>query len=426
MRMKNLKKNSHIFLLLFIASTVVKAQLPNSSVDEQYESIGLNTITTTVPFLLISPDSRAGGLGDVGVATSTDANSNHWNTAKLGFAEEEMGLSFSYIPWLRQLVPDINMAYVGGYYKISDKGALGASLRYFSLGEITFTNDVGDALGSANPNELAIDLGYGQQLSDNFSGGFALRYIYSNLTANNPVGGNPSKAGVAVAVDINALYKKEFELSNYNSSFSFGLNFQNIGNKISYSETAEKDFIPINMKIGAGLNIEFDEYNEMGIYVDVNKLMVPTQPVYLKTVSGQDSTDANNERIIAAGKDPNVPVATGVFQSFYDAPGGATEEWREYNWSIGLEYWYAKQFAIRTGFFYEHPFKGDRQYFTLGAGLKYNIFNLDFSYLVPTTQTNPLQNTLRFSLSFDFEAIKNNAKQTKKTNTHELSSRIWI
>ena len=386
----------------------------NSSIGQTEEEIKkgqfLNTITTAVPFLMIGPDSRAGAMGDVGAATKPDANSAYWNTAKTAFIEQEQALTISYIPWLRNLVSDIYMAQVGYTWKPNERLSVSHGLRYFSLGEITFRGIDANLLQKVNPNELAIDLcGVGYKLNDFFSGGFSTRYIYSNLTSGASVNGSDSKAGNAIAVDINGFYKKPVKVGDNSADFMFGFNIQNIGNKVSYSESAERDFIPMNLKLGTGINIEIDEFNEFGLYVDINKLLVPTPPVY-KTEGGGFAKDANDNYIIESGKDPNVSTMQGLVQSFYDAPGGMNEEFNEINWSLGAEYWYDQQFALRMGYFYENPNKGNRNHMTLGLGLKYQIFNLDFSYLVPFTQRNPLENTLRITMSFDFADIKSLAE----------------
>ncbi len=361
----------------------------------------INTITTAVPFLMISPDARAGGMGDAGAASSTDVNSIHWNPAKLVFADKKIGVGISYTPWLRKLVPDINLAYVSWYYKPKENAAYGGSLRYFSLGNIDFTTETGEPNGSFRPNEFALDFAYARKLGEDFSGGIALRYIYSNLTGGVTVGNNASKAGQAVAADISALYKKEITLSGKEADFSAGIAITNIGSKVSYTETGTKDFIPINLRIGPSLKLKLNEFNDIAFLVDFNKLLVPTPPVY------SDELDAGtNEYLILAGKDPNVGVAKGIFQSFSDAPGGGKEELREVNIAGGIEYWYDKQFAFRLGYFNEHKTKGNRKYFTMGIGLRYNVFGLDFAYLIPTEQRNPLENTLRFTLTFNFDSAK--------------------
>lgn len=402
-------KNSILFAIAFIVGTGIKAQISQ-------DALQLNTITTAVPFLLITPDSRSGGMGDAGCASLNDINAVHWNASKLGFADKKMGIGISYTPWLRALVPDINLAYITGFYKTKKSGTIGASLRYFSLGDITFTDQNGQTTGQFRPNEFAIDVAYGKKLADNFSVGGAVRYINSNLTGNALVESSQTHAGRSVAVDLSALYKKEkIKLADKKAIAAVGINISNIGAKMSYSDRGEKnssDFIPINLRLGGSLNVNLDDYNSISILADINKLLVPTPPQYKYKVdtngatTGEIDTDADGNPIIEAGKDPNRGVAEGMFGSFSDAPGGGKEELHEINYSIGMEYWYNHLFAIRAGYFYEHPTKGNRQFFTIGAGVKYNVFGLDFAYLIPTQQRNPLENTLRFTLTFDFDAFK--------------------
>ncbi len=361
----------------------------------------INTVTTAVPFLTIAPDSRSGGMGDVGVALSTDANSMHWNPAKYAFAPNDMGLSISYTPWLRKLIPDINLAYLSGYKRIDKQQVIGLSLLYFSLGDITFTDVVGNTTQQFNPNEFSVDAAYARSFSDRLSGSLAFRFIYSNLTGGYYVGGIESHPGMAYAADVSMYYRNnELRLKDYDATWAFGVNISNIGSKISYTQNSDKDFIPINLRLGTAYTIDFDQYNSLTAAVDVNKLLVPSPPLYYA-----DSVDANNDPVIQAGYDPNVSVAVGMFHSFYDAPGGFAEELREITYAAGLEYWYAKQFAIRGGFFYEDGTKGNRKFFTVGIGLRLNVFGLDFAYLVPIYQNNPLANTLRFSLLFDFAGL---------------------
>jgi len=361
----------------------------------------INTVTTAVPFLTIAPDSRSGGMGDVGVALSADANSMHWNPAKYAFVTNDMGLSVSYTPWLRKLIPDINLAYLAGYKRIDKNQVIGLSLLYFSLGDITFTDIVGNTTQQFNPNEFSVDAAYARSFSDKLSGSIAFRFIYSNLTGGYYVGGIESHPGLAYASDVSVFYRNnELRLRDYDATFSFGANISNIGSKISYTTNSDKDFIPINLRLGAAYTIDFDDYNSLTAAFDVNKLLVPSPPLYYK-----DSVDATNDPVIQAGYDPNVSVAVGMFHSFYDAPGGLPEELREITYSVGMEYWYAKQFAIRSGFFYEDGTKGNRKFFTVGIGLRMNVFGLDFAYLVPIYQNNPLANTLRFSLLFDFAGL---------------------
>ena len=368
--------------------------------DPSYDELtgGLNTITTAVPFLLISPDSKAGAMGDVGVATNPDANSIHWNPAKLAFVDDDMGFAVSYVPWLRALVPDINLSYLAGYRKINKNEAIGLELRYFSLGDITFTDVSGNTIGQYKPSEFALGTSYSRKLSDNFSLAISGRYIYSNLTGGQAAGGIPTVAGQSIAADIAGYYTNPIRIGGKDIDLAIGGNISNIGSKISYTETAVQDFIPINLRLGTAIGTEFDDYNKMSFAFDINKLLVPTPPVY------------NNEGEITIGHDPNVSVVSGIFQSFGDAPGGFGEEMREINYSIGTEYWYANQFAIRAGYFFEHDTKGGRKFFTFGSGVKYNVFALDFSYLINASRSingnNPLANTMRFTLVFDFGAME--------------------
>ena len=390
----------------------------------------LNTITTAVPFLMISPDSRAGGMGDAGVATSPDANSIHWNPAKLAFVENESAFSISFSPWLRNIVPDMSLAYLSGYKRSANKrSAVGGSLRYFNLGNITFTDQNGQTIREFQPTEFAIDVAYGQQFSDKFSGGIALRYINSNLTGGISVQGADSKPGQSIAGDVSFFYQnKDIVLGGRDATFAFGGNFSNIGAKIAYTETTEQDFIPINMRIGPALTYEFDKFNKITIALDANKLLVPTPPVFQLDENDQPVIDPNTgDFVIANGVDPDVGIASGIFGSFSDAPGAVTfddngnaiiesgsvfrEELREINIGSGFEYWYADQFAFRAGYFWEHFTKGNRKYVTIGAGLKYNILGIDFSYLIANTQRSPLANTLRFTIAFDFNKNQGNKEK---------------
>jgi hypothetical protein len=388
----------------------------SSNLTTQELSGRVNTITTAVPFLMIAPDSKQGGMGEVGAATPADGNSIHWNVAKMAFAEKKGGAAISVTPWLKQLVPDIYLYYVAGYGKISKTQAIGASLRYFSLGNITFTDIVGNTTGQFRPNEFALDLAYSQKLSKTFSAGLAARYIRSNLTGNYTLSnGQATKPGTSVAVDVGLYYQSQkLKINDKKATASLGLVVSNIGQKVSYS--VKKDFIPMNLRLGGGLKTQIDDYNTFGVYGDINKLLVPTQPVYLQKVAGGDSlNNSTGEKYIVAGKNPDVPVAKGLFQSFNDAPGGGKEELKEINWSVGFEYWYAKTLAIRAGYFNEAKTKGNRKYFTAGIGLRYNVFGLDMAYLIPITQRNPLQNTLRFTLTFDFDAFKDQNKDASAT-----------
>lgn len=390
-----------IFLMLFSAVTYAQYNT------EKYIGKQTNTITTAVPFLTIAPDARSGAIGDAGVATTADANSMAYNPAKYAFIDSKVGFAASYSPWLRALVSDINLAYVAGYYRLNDKSTVAASLRFFSLGDITFTDDAGNVIGNFRPNEFAIDGTYSRKFSDTWSGAVAARFIYSDLTQGQVVQGQQTKAGTSIAADIAAYHQRELNWRSVDEAeFAFGIAIQNIGQKISYTDaTTQKDFIPTNLKFGPRLTIDLDDYNRLSFSLDINKLLVPTPPVYATDSLGNNIVDENGNKVIAAGMDPDVSVVTGMIQSWYDAPGGFSEEMREFYFSVGAEYWYNKVFAVRAGFFYEDKYKGNRQYFTLGAGLKYNVFGLDFSYLIPLSQQNPMENTLRFTLVFDFDAF---------------------
>lgn len=381
---------------------VVRAQTSYGDLDE------FNTITTAVPFLTISPDARAGAMGDVGVSTLPDGASNHWNPAKFAFIGEGNGLSLSYTPWMSRLVPDISLAYISYYQSIGKRQTIATSLRYFSLGNITFRDDQGNYIGQFNPNEFAFDVSYALQLSDNLSAGVALRYIYSNLTGGQFVQGFQTRPGMSAAADLSVFYlSDQFKAGDMKAKWSWGMNISNIGAKISYTESGNRDFLPANMRVGAGGFFEIDKYNKFNVHLELNKLLVPTPPQYEKDSTGQIVFNPDGTAKIAAGKDPNVPIIQGVFQSFSDAPGGAKEELQEIAISLGGEYWYNDQFAVRAGYFHEHESKGNRKYFTMGAGFKMNVFALDVAYLIPATKTvkSPLENTLRFTMTFDLQNL---------------------
>jgi hypothetical protein len=401
-----------IFLLVMSISLNQGFSQPKGLQISSVNGNKLNTITTAVPFLMVAPDSRSGAMGDAGVSSAPDANSMHWNPAKFAFIDKEMGFSVSYSPWLKALVNDINLAYITGYKKLNDESAFAASLLYFSLGDITFTNEIGIETGNYRPNEFAIDAAYSRKFSKNLSMAVTGRYIYSNLTQGQFVGGMETHAGKSVATDISMYYQKKLKFKNKVSGmWALGANISNIGSKISYTTSTERDFIPTNLRIGPSITLDLDDYNRISFMVDFNKLLVPTPPEYLMNDStGLPEHDLNGNLIISRGKDPNVGIVKGMMQSFYDAPDGNSEEMREVNYSVGVEYWYDKQFAIRGGYFHENKYKGNRKFFTLGAGLKYNVFGLDFAYLIPVEQRNPLENTIRFSLLFDMDAFSDQNK----------------
>jgi hypothetical protein len=355
----------------------------------------MNTITTAVPFLRISPDARSGAMGDVGLALSPDANAQYWNASKLTFADKKYGISATYTPWLKDLVPDIFLAYAAGYAKFgeNDNQAIGVSLRYFSLGDINFTDNLGAPIGSGKPREFSWDLSYSRKLSENLSVGLSGRFIHSAMASGYSDPGGNYRPGNAAAADLSLFYTKDQEREDgLKNNFSFGAALTNVGTKISYNST-RKDFIPINLGLGAAYTYEVDEYNKFTVALDINKLLVPTPQ---KNDSGSYYY-------------PDKTVVSGMLGSFGDAPGGFSEELKELQISLGAEYWYQNQFAIRAGYFYEDKTKGDRKYFTCGLGVKYNVFNLNFAYLIPSgsgVSRNPLSNTLRFSLLFDFDTWK--------------------
>ncbi|PSR54388.1 hypothetical protein AHMF7605_13145 [Adhaeribacter arboris] len=336
---------------------------------------GSNVVTTAVPVLTIAPDARAAGMGDAGVATSPDNNASFWNPAKLGFVTTDFSASASYSPWLRNIINDMSISYLSGVKKVSERSAFSASLMYFDLGDIQFTDEQGNPVQQFNPKEYFVSFGYGQQLSENLSLGIGARFIHSNLSA----GINDSKPGNSVAADIGIYYNKDLTIGARNYNLALGGNISNIGAKINYVNADRKDFLPTNLKLGTAFTMELDPYNTLTLAVDANKLLVPS---------------------LGANTGQSVPSA--IFSSFSDAPGGASEELQEVILNTGLEYWYNQLFAARLGYFYESPNKGDRHYLSLGAGIRYQKFGIDFAYLVPNgDRSNPLASTLRFTLHFN-------------------------
>lgn len=350
-----------------------------------------NPITTAVPFLLITPDARSGAMGDVGVAITPDLNSTHWNPAKLAFLKDQSGIGFSYSPWLQKLVPDINLAYLNGFYRLDSRNVIGGSLRYFSLGEIQLVDVNQTQLGTYSPSELAIDGTFARSFGDNFSLGTALRFVSSNLSSGQFFDTQQTKAGTSVSADVSAYYRKDQPFLGKNATLAFGLDISNIGTKMSYADGGQKYFIPTNLRLGGASTFHLDDLSDFTFALDFNKLLVPTSPEY------------NSAGVIVRGKDPNRTVPAGIFGSFSDAPGGVSEELQEVSISTGVEYWYNQQFALRAGYFYENPNKGNRKYLSLGLGLKYSVIDFDFAYLLANQQQSPLANTLRFSLKFNFK-----------------------
>jgi hypothetical protein len=351
----------------------------------------LNVVTTAVPFLRISPDARTGGMGDLAMATAPDANSGFFNLAKIPFNESKGGIGVTYTPWLKDLgLNDVYLASLAGYYKFDELQAINGSVRYFSLGNIQFTDNLGNDLNTFRPREFGIDVGYSRKLSAKASIGVGLKYIYSNLAGGAATNGSNYKAGTAVAGDLGFYYDAKAEAG---SGWAFGVAMTNLGSKIAYTDNADqKDFIPANLGLGTTYTKVIDEQNKITFGLDLNKLLVPTPPAE----GDQAALDAYRKK----------SVVGSWFSSFNDAPDGFSEELKEFQVSIGGEYWYNNQFAFRAGYFYEDKTKGNRKYFTLGVGIKYNIFGLNFSYLLPSgsgVNRNPLSNTLRFSLLFDLD-----------------------
>ena len=381
------------------------------------QRVAPNVITTAVPFVSIAPDARGGSLGDCGVASDPDVYSMHYNAAKYVYLEDKFTVGLGYSPWLRNLVNDMNLAYLAGAYKINDRSAVAGTLRYFSCGEIEFRDQNNYLIKEAHPNEWAIDATYSRMLGDYLSGAVAGRFIYSDLTQNSV---DNSRPGISVAADVSVFYKRPVEwFSNMDADFSWGASINNIGSKISYNNSTDRrDFIPTTLRAGANLKLELDEYNSLAFMVDFSKLMVPTPPVIARDPeSGQPLVNDDGSYQIAYGYDNNVSVVQGMIQSFYDAPGCGYnsytgemvdygkfyEELCEINIGAGVEYWYNDIFAVRGGYFNETALKGNRKYVTLGAALKYNVFGLDVSYLIPVNTvagSNPLENTLRFNLTY--------------------------
>jgi hypothetical protein len=397
--------------LLIVLPFISKAQT-NQDVNN---ALQMNSITTTMPFLNINPDTRSGGMGDAGTALSPTCFSSFWNTAGIVFSEKNNEVGIAFIPWLRQLnLTDMNLSYVSGYKRIGERQAFTAGLRYFSLGSITFTNERGDKLRDDKPSEFELVGGYAFKLSDKFSIGLNGKYAYSNLTGGQIVAGAQTKAGVAGGADISFMYSNnELNVGGKKSSYNFGLTINNIANKVSYSPNGQGDFVPINLKLGNVFTSNIDQFNSFSFSLDLQKLLVPTPPIYNGTRTQ-----------LLAGKDNNVGVVAGMLQSFYDAPGQVAmngkdtlknsdgsvqvvkgsvfkEEMREINIGTGVEYDYNKTFAVRAGYFHESATKGNRQFFTFGVGLKYQMLQIDLSYIATIQRNNPLANTIRYSLRFN-------------------------
>jgi len=413
-------------LLILIGLSAFAQPTSGSGVTD--DQLQLNTITTAVPFMSITPDSRAGGMGDAGTALSADANSLYWNTSALSFAKEKSEIAISYTPWLRQLTNDIHLSYLSGYYKVNERHSVGGALRYFSLGEITFTDETGNVIRDDKPSEFEITAGYAFRTSQRTSVGLNGKFAYSNLTGGLTVAGVNTKPGIAGAADISfTFFNDDAKIGGLRGTYTFATTINNIGNKIKYSDVGANspgDFLPMNLKFGNSFNARFDKFNTLTLSLDIQKLLVPTPAIY------------DDNGVIMSGKTNDVGVIGGMVQSFYDAPGTLVlddngdpvqnadgsyeivknskflEELSEINIGSGLEYWYNNILAVRAGYFYENKNKGARQYFNLGVGFKYNRFGIDVSYLAALKRNNPLANTLRFTLRITLGAMGGSAPST--------------
>lgn len=358
------------------------------------------TILTAMPFLRIAPDARGGAMGEAGIVADPSASSMHYNPSNLAFAEEKSAVSLNFTPWLRNLgLDDLYLTYLAGYTKLDQYQTLGFNIRYFSLGSIFFTDNTGGSTGEGRPREFEIGAAYARKLGDNFSAAVSGKFLMSSLAPGQITGGVIINNATSFATDVSLTYRKKTKISNYNGYWALGMNISNLGAKVTYTDNNDKDFIPTNLGIGGLLRIDFDDYNSLSFCLDINKLLVPS-PWSIEN----PAWDANDNDI-ADWREKT--LFEGVFGSFGDAQAGFSEELKEFYYSIGTEYLYNKQFAVRAGYYYEHPLKGARKFFTIGAGIKYNVFEFNLSYLAPSSiQRNPLDNTLRFGLNFNFEGFK--------------------
>ena len=391
-----LKSSAALFVLLSFISFIAAGQSLSTGQEVRY-----NPISTAVPFLTITPDSRHGAMGDVGAATSPDANSQYLNASKFAFAVDKWGFALSYTPWLRQLVNDINLAYLCGFYQLDPVQAFGASLRYFSMGSIALTGQDMTKIGSVNPSEFALDFSYSRKLSDNFSGGVTLRFIRSDLSAGfggTVAGAETYTAGNAFATDVSFFYRKKVGGDESNNTIAAGINFSNIGSKISYNQGSSKEFLPASIRLGTTYTAQLADSSSFSFSLDLNKLLVPT-PANSVTYGTDGSV------VVLPDNNSSKSVISSIFGSFTDAPGGMKEELQEFTVSLGAEYWYRRQFAVRGGYFNEAQNKGNRKYFTAGVGVKMNIAAIDASYIIPVERNNPLANTIRFTLLFNVDSF---------------------
>ena len=381
---------SSIFTATLSISIAVGQTTPTTPQDAVGQNSDRRVITTAVPFLTITPDARSGAMGDAGVATKPDANATYWNAAKLAFIENEVGFSLSYTPWLGKIINDMSITYLSGYYKFTKEQAVAVSMKYFDLGEIFFRDNDGNSTGDFNPREVAFDATYSRMLSQKLGVGITARYIHSNLTGNftssNPSTGADARPGNSVAADVAVYYNKDLLISSNNSNIALGAVISNIGSKLTYSDENNRDFIPTNLRLGSAFTTNLDPYNKITFALDFNKLLVPSPQ--------------------SDGSEKDKSLLNGMFSSFGDAEDGVSEELKEVTISGGAEYWYNDTFAARVGYFYESEDKGNRKYLTMGLGFRYQVFGIDFAYLVPKQQEHPLAETLRFTLLFSFDKNK--------------------
>lgn len=386
-------------LILMVSPSVVFAQ-------DDIKNNDFNPVNTGVTTLGITPDARGSAMGNLGAATDPDIDSQYWNPSKYAFAYSNGGIGISYTPWLRKLVNDIFLANLSGYWKLGsgDNQAISASFRYFSLGEVTMGDDTGVTIQTINPYELAFDIGYSRKLSEKFSMGVALRYILSDLSYNDAYSGEQTNAASAFAADISGYYVTYPMVGRNECQFAWGFNISNIGSKVSYNNGADNAFLPTNLRLGASFMFPLADYHTMAFGLDLNKLLVPTKP--RQSDYDMDTPEGQSEYEEALDNWNNMSPITGIFKSFSDAPGGFSEELKEINFSIGAEYAYNQQFFARMGYYYENASKGGRSYFGFGAGFSLNVVRLDASYMLATAQSSPLDQTLRFTLSFDMDGLK--------------------
>ncbi len=399
-------KRVSIAMLACMASIVTLYAQPNPQTPISGQVEERNPIITAVPFLTIAPDARSAGMGDAGVAVSPDVNATYWNPSKLAFAENSIGASASVTPWLQKIVGDMALYYLSGYKKVNNNSAVGISMRYFDLGDMQFTDINRNVIQDFNPREFSFDASYALKLSQRFSMGVTTRFLHSNLSGNFTSGSTntDTKPANSLSADVSAYYTNdELILGGYDSQLAFGANLSNLGPKITYSDDDNRDFIPTTLRLGTALTTEFDPVNKLTFAFDVSKLMVPTPPI--------TAIDENGDEVIVAGRDnSDRGWVEAMFLSVGDAPNGFGEEMRELMFAAGLEYWYNDLVAVRGGYFHENRNKGNRQYFTLGVGLRYQVFGIDFSYLISRQQNHPLADTLRFSLLFNLNGKSDSAK----------------